>query len=104
MNDRDEILSIASDLREGFMTTEEAKRQLSKIVDRDQDDWLSPIKSERSWQERHISISKRDLGKHLAGIINGCSEGMSKEHVNSQGWIWLASKKTLAESILVQFC
>lgn len=49
-------------------------------------------------------VSKRDLGNHLAEIIKECSEGMSKEQVNSQGWIWLASKKTLAESILIKFC
>lgn len=53
---------------------------------------------------RLFSVSKRDLGNHLAEIIKECSEGMSKEQVNSQGWIWLASKKTLAESILIQFC
>lgn len=50
------------------------------------------------------AVSKRDLGNHLAEIIKECSDGMSKEQVNSQGWVWLASKKTLAESILIQFC
>lgn len=50
------------------------------------------------------AVSRRDLGNHLANVIKECSEGMSKEEVNSQGWIWLASKKTLAESILIQFC
>ena len=49
-------------------------------------------------------VSKRDLGNHLADVIKECSEGMSKEQINSQGWIWLASKKTLAESILIKFC
>lgn len=49
-------------------------------------------------------VSKRDLGNHLADVIKECSKGMSKEQTNSQGWIWLASKKTLAESILIKFC
>lgn len=50
------------------------------------------------------AVSKRDLSNHLAEIIKECSDGMSKEQVKSQGWVWLASKKTLAESILIQFC
>jgi hypothetical protein len=33
MNDKEEILSIASDLREGFITTNEAKRMLAKLLD-----------------------------------------------------------------------
>jgi len=49
-------------------------------------------------------VSKRDLGNYLACVIKECSEGMSKEEINSQGWIWPASKKTLAESILIKFC
>ena len=49
-------------------------------------------------------VSRRDLGNYLTNVIKECSEGMGKEEVNSQGWIWLASKKTLAESILIQFC
>ena len=49
-------------------------------------------------------VNKRDLGNYLADIIKKCSEGMSNEQVNSQGWIWLASKKTFAESILIKFC
>jgi hypothetical protein len=32
MSDREEILSIASDLREGYMSTDEAKRQLLKLL------------------------------------------------------------------------
>lgn len=32
MSDRDEILSITSDLREGYMSTDEAKRQLLELL------------------------------------------------------------------------
>jgi hypothetical protein len=61
--------------------------------------------SENAQKELRISdVSKRDLGNHIAEIIKECSEGMQKEQINSQGWIWLASRKSLAESILVRFC
>lgn len=49
-------------------------------------------------------INKLVLGNHLADIIKECSDGMKKEQVNTQGWIWNASKKSLAESILIEFC
>lgn len=50
------------------------------------------------------SVSKRDLGNHLAKVIEECSDGMGKLETGSRDWTWLASKKTLAESILIQFC
>ncbi len=50
------------------------------------------------------SVSKRDLGNHLAEVIKECGEGMKQLETGSRDWTWLASKKTLAESILIQFC
>tara|TARA_R110000868_G_scaffold76573_6_gene220187 strand:- start:16126 stop:16503 length:378 start_codon:yes stop_codon:yes gene_type:complete len=48
-------------------------------------------------------VSRRELGNHLAEVIQDCRERIKMEDVNSQGWIWLASKKTLAEDILIKF-
>jgi len=49
-------------------------------------------------------VIKRDLGNHLAEVIKECSKGMNQLETSSRDWTWLASKKTLAESILIQFC
>ena len=49
------------------------------------------------------SVSKRDLGNYLAEVIKECSYGMKQSESGSAEWSWLASKKTLAESILIKF-
>jgi hypothetical protein len=49
-------------------------------------------------------LTKLDLGNYIAEIIKECTKAISKEQVNSQEWIWFASKKTLAESILIKYC
>ena len=49
------------------------------------------------------SVSKRDLGNYLAEVIKECSYAMKQSETGSAEWSWLASKKTLAESILIKF-
>ncbi len=48
-------------------------------------------------------VSKRDLGNYLAEVIKECSYAMKQSETGSAEWSWLASKKTLAESILIKF-
>lgn len=50
------------------------------------------------------TINKKDLGNHLAEVIKECSDEMKKlDHISTE-FMWLAGKKTLAESILIKFC
>jgi hypothetical protein len=63
-------------------------------------------------QQLDISnVSKCDLGNYLVEIIKECKEGIRKNieqnpngELTSPEWVWLASKKTLAENILIKFC
>ena len=48
-------------------------------------------------------VSRRELGNHLAEVIQDCRERIKMEDINSQAWIWLTSRKTLAEDILIKF-
>jgi len=49
------------------------------------------------------NVSKRDLGNYLAEVIKECSYSMKQLETGSVEWSWLASKKTLSESILIKF-
>lgn len=57
-----------------------------------------------NFTERYHNVVKHDLGNHLAKVIKQCSAEMKELKTGSVDWTWLASKKTLAESILIQFC
>lgn len=51
-----------------------------------------------------MSKDKETLNEYLYKTIKECSEEIHKEEINSQGWIYLISKKTFAEDILIKFC
>jgi hypothetical protein len=65
-------------------------------------------------KKQQLDISnaiKCDLGNYLTEIIKECSEDIRKNieqnpngYLISPEWVWLASKKTLAEIILIKFC
>ena len=50
---KEQILKIAKDLEQGTITDNEARNLLLGLLGVS-NPWLSPIESERNWQEKHI--------------------------------------------------
>jgi hypothetical protein len=46
---------------------------------------------------------KEELINELVDIINKCSEEAKVVEVFSREWTWIASRKTLAEQLLIKF-
>jgi len=57
------------------------------------------------WYDKYHEdiIVTKELGNHLAKIIKECSENMNELETGSNDWSWIASKKSLAESLLIKF-